>query len=119
MTPVVVHLFTGGDVLFNVFCQVGETHVSFADECVVHGECGREFVLCLSAAFFCVSHVVLQHGSVIGVCHFDEFGCLLHVALVTEVCYAVFGDNCVDVVVCMVDVADEGYDAGDGSALCC
>ena len=74
-------------------------------------------MVCVSAALLCILEVVLQHGAVVGMCHLDEFLSLLHVALMAKVGHAVLGDDGVDVVVRVVDMAGEGHDAGDGASL--
>ena len=88
-------------------------HIAFAEEGVVHGEGSCQFVMRMATSLLCILQVVLQHGTIVGMCHLDEFLSLLHVALVTKVSYAVLCNDCIDVVIRVVDVTCEGNDAGD------
>ena len=74
-------------------------------------------MMCMSATLAGILEVVLKHGTVVGVCHLDEFLGLLHIALVTEVSNTVLSDDGIDEVIGVVDMTGEGYDAGDGAAL--
>ena len=74
-------------------------------------------MLCMTTVFLCEAEVILQHGTVVGMCHLDEFLSLLHVALAAQVGYTVFGDYCINEVVGVVDVAGKRHNAADCSAL--
>ena len=85
----------------------------------MHGKCGREAVLGVATALLGKTEVILQQGTIVGMSHLDKFLGLLHVALAAQVCHAILGDNRINEVVGMVDVAGKGYDAADGTALLC
>ena len=110
-------LFESCFCLLDVLSQVGQTHVALAQEGVVHGECCAERVLGVAAVLAGILQVVLEHGAIVGVCHLDEFLCLLHVALVAQVCHSVLGDDGIDEVVGVVNVAGKRNNAADGASL--
>ena len=71
----------------------------------------------MTATLAGILEVVLKHGTVVGVCHLDKLLGLLHIALVTEVGNTILSDDGINEVVGVVDMAGEGYDAGDSAAL--
>ena len=93
-------------------------HVAFAQECIVHSEGSGKFVMCMTASLLCILQVILQHRTIVGMCHLDEFLCFLHVALVTKVSHTILRNDCIYVVIRMIYVTCEGNDAGDSASLC-
>ena len=105
-------------LVFDVFGEVGEAHVAFAAQRVVHGECCWQAMTGVaSCAEF---EIVPEELLVVGMHAFlDDELCTLHGAFGTQVGHALLGDDDVDVVLRMVLVADEWHDAADESTLGC
>ena len=105
------------DGLLNVLGEVCKAHVALAEEGVVHGKSGAEAVVCVTAELLGVLEVIAEEGLVVGVSHLDELLGFLHGALTAQVSHAVFGDDSIDEVAGVVDMAGERHNGGDGTAL--
>ena len=104
--------------LFHVLSEIGQVHVALACQCVVHGESGGQIMVGMTALGNL--QVIPQQLFVVGVSTvLDDALCALHGALSTEVSHTLLGDDHVHVVLGVVLVAHEGYDARDESALGC
>ena len=94
-------------------------HVALAQEGVVHGEGSSKLMMGMAATFLGILQVILEHGTIVGVCNLDEFLSLLHVALMAKVGHAILRDDCIYIMVRVVDVAGEWHDAGNSTTLGC
>lgn len=74
----------------------------------MHSKGCSQFVVGMTASLLGILEVVLKHGTIVGMCHLDKFLSLLHIALMTQVCHAILGDDSIDIVVRMVDMAANG-----------
>lgn len=84
-------------LVFDVFGEVGESHVAFAAQCVVHGECSWQAVTCMSSG--AEFEIVPKELLVVGMHAFlDDELCPLHGPFGAQVGHSLLSDDDVDIV---------------------
>ena len=98
-------------LLHQILREIGESHVTFAQERVVEGQCGTH-VLGFVTHGGNVLEIVAQQRFVVGVgTILDDFPCSAHRTFASEVGYSLLGGDDVYIVLGGVDVTTHGYDA--------
>ena len=104
-------------ILFNVFTEVGQPHITLAQERIVEGQCGAHMLRFVTARsnlqIVAQQRTVVRMGAV-----FDDFVCAMERTLAPEVGHSLFGYDYIHVVFGRVHMTAHRHDGADSSTLC-